>query len=160
MSERVSDIDKRLAQIEIKEQSTVSEQLSILLAQERLALTKERILLTSPTPGIISPFSHFHQNILYLIWFPGPRRRDAADHGRYICIFRSSAAPRRSLKYVLVSYNFAKPQMLFTHECFFLNIADAVDAVSLQNLNFAIRILLSSNPPPSSTFKSIYLFSY
>ncbi len=51
MSDRVSQIDSRLAQIEIEKQATQNEQLLILLAQERLALTNERISLTSPAPA-------------------------------------------------------------------------------------------------------------
>ena len=54
MSHRVPQIDSRLAQIEIEKQATQNEQLLILLAQERLALTNERISLTSapaPAPG-------------------------------------------------------------------------------------------------------------
>ena len=52
MSDRVPQIDSRLAQIEIEKKATQNEQLLILLAQERLALTNERISLTSaPAPG-------------------------------------------------------------------------------------------------------------
>jgi hypothetical protein len=51
MSDRVPQIDSRLAQIEIEKQATQNEQLLILLAQERLALTNERISLTSPAPA-------------------------------------------------------------------------------------------------------------
>jgi len=47
---RVTDIDGRLAQIGIREQATQNEELLILLAKERLALTNERISLTSPAP--------------------------------------------------------------------------------------------------------------
>ena len=50
MSDRVPQIDIRLAQIEIEKQATQNEELLILLAKERLALTNERISLTSPAP--------------------------------------------------------------------------------------------------------------
>ncbi len=55
MSDRVPQIDSRLAQIEIEKQATQNEQLLILLAQERLALTNERISLTSPAPPAPAP---------------------------------------------------------------------------------------------------------
>ena len=51
MSHRVAQIDGRLIEIGIREQVTQNEQLLILLAQERLALTNERISLTSPAPA-------------------------------------------------------------------------------------------------------------
>jgi hypothetical protein len=52
-ADRVSQIDIRLNEIGIREQATQNEQLLVLLAQERLALTNERISLTSPAtqPG-------------------------------------------------------------------------------------------------------------
>ena len=52
-ADRVPQIDIRLNEIGIREQATQNEQLLVLLAQERLALTNERISLTSPAtqPG-------------------------------------------------------------------------------------------------------------
>jgi hypothetical protein len=50
MANRVTEIDGRLAQIGIREHATQNEELLILLAKERLALTNERISLTSPAP--------------------------------------------------------------------------------------------------------------
>lgn len=50
MADRITQIDGRLNEIGIREQATQNEQLLILLAQERLALTNERISLTSPAP--------------------------------------------------------------------------------------------------------------
>ena len=66
MSDRVPQIDSRLAQIEIEKQATQNEQLLILLAQERLALTNERISLTSPAPlwGAVCT--------LIILFFSGP----------------------------------------------------------------------------------------
>ena len=51
MANRVTEIDGRLAQIEIEKQATQNEELLIPLAKERLALTNERISLTSPAPS-------------------------------------------------------------------------------------------------------------
>jgi len=48
MADRIAQIDGRLNEIGIREQATQNEQLLILLAQERLALTNERISLTLP----------------------------------------------------------------------------------------------------------------
>ena len=52
-ADRVPQIDIRLNEIGIREQATQNEQLLVLLAQERLAMTNERISLTSPAtqPG-------------------------------------------------------------------------------------------------------------
>ena len=55
MANRVTEIDGRLAQIEIEKQATQNEELLILLAKERLALTNERISLTSPAPPAPAP---------------------------------------------------------------------------------------------------------
>jgi hypothetical protein len=50
--DRVSQIDIRLAQIEDEKHATQNEGIILILSQERLALTNERISLTSPTaPG-------------------------------------------------------------------------------------------------------------
>ena len=51
MADRVAQIDERLNIIGNREIATQNEQLLILLAQERLALTNERISLTSPAPA-------------------------------------------------------------------------------------------------------------
>ena len=54
MADRIAQIDGRLNEIGNREQATQNEQLLILLAQERLALTNERISLTLPqAQGII-----------------------------------------------------------------------------------------------------------
>ena len=52
-ADRVPQIDSRLNEIGIREQATQNEELLVLLAKERLALTHERISLTSPAtqPG-------------------------------------------------------------------------------------------------------------
>ena len=52
-TDRVAQIDGRLNEIGIREQATQNEQLLVLLAKERVALTDERISLTSPAtqPG-------------------------------------------------------------------------------------------------------------
>ena len=69
--DRVAQIDGRLNEIGIREQGTQSEQLLVLLAQERLALTNERISLTSqqaPAPGNYSDFIElFSKHILFFL---------------------------------------------------------------------------------------------
>jgi hypothetical protein len=74
--DRVSQIDIRLAQIEVREQATKNEGILSLLLQERIALTNERISLTSPKAGnyfksfeFIEPFpSHFpYLYFMYLL---------------------------------------------------------------------------------------------
>ena len=47
-NERVGAIDTRIVEITERERNTTSEQLLIILAQERLVLTNERISLTTP----------------------------------------------------------------------------------------------------------------
>lgn len=75
MADRVGQIDSRLAQIDIEKQATHSQQLVILLAQERLALANERISLTSPAlptlqPGNypIIPYFEFYC-LIYIAYF-------------------------------------------------------------------------------------------
>jgi len=58
MADRVAQIDGRLYEIGIREQAMQNEQLLILLAKERLALTNERISLTSPAPPAPAPGSY------------------------------------------------------------------------------------------------------
>ncbi len=73
MSDRVPQIDSRLAQLEIEKQATQNEQLLILLAQERLALTNERISLTSPAPapapGTVNFIVLFPSHIFTYLYF-------------------------------------------------------------------------------------------
>ena len=69
MADRVAQIDERLNIIGNREIASQNEQLLILLAQERLALTNERISLTSPAPAPAQD-NYLHElhpvNIYYL----------------------------------------------------------------------------------------------
>ena len=62
-----AQIDERLNIIGNREIATQNEQLLILLAQERLALTNERISLTSPAQGNSDPIPLNFIFILFLV---------------------------------------------------------------------------------------------
>ena len=72
MADRVAQIDVRLNEIGIREQSLQNEQLLVLLAEERLALTNERISLTSPAPALgnypvpVNFYELFPSNIFHI----------------------------------------------------------------------------------------------
>jgi hypothetical protein len=73
-ADRVPQIDIRLNEIGIREQATQNEQLLVLLAQERLAMTNERISLTSPAtqPGNY-PVAHAGVGFGYIVYiYPKP----------------------------------------------------------------------------------------
>ena len=73
-ADRVPQIDIRLNEIGIREQATQNEQLLVLLAQERLAMTNERISLTSPAtqPGNY-PVVHAGVGFGYIVYiYPKP----------------------------------------------------------------------------------------
>jgi hypothetical protein len=74
MADRIAQIDVRLNEIEIEKKAAQNEQLLILLAQERLALTNERIALTLPQVGnypvpvyFIEQYRIFYISVFYLL---------------------------------------------------------------------------------------------
>ena len=79
MTERVAIIDERLRILGIREEATQNEQLLILLAQERLALTKERISLISAgklhfiTPLVVYVYKNTCYTCIYMVMYLGRR---------------------------------------------------------------------------------------